>query len=772
MENHHVLLLKPTNAPFDPKTESRVISPVRPLDLRLLLSEARLAIGSDSACCAAILVIDADPLRRDSASRTLSAHGYEVQTVVSGEQAIDWLRKSQPDLILLTIDASDSDPYRILRAIRQQHAESQPPVIISVDATAAHTSAAVAFREGASDVVSQPCDPDTLLARIRLQLQHRQAKSDLQHSQERYALAAQGAQMGLWDLDVARQQIFLSARWKELLGFADDELESTIRSWFDRMHVDDRDAFIEKISTSALFDDGRFDSEVRMRHRDNSYRWMQCSGVVQKDADGKVRRLAGSLSDVTEGKVRDVLTGLPNRLLFEEQLKKIISLDPEKHGLSAVLFLDLDEFKRVNDSYGHDAGDLLLCSVARRLEGCLRGSDVIARQKSGWSVARHGGDEFTILLHELHSRADAEHIAARIIVALTEPFLIGAREVRIGVSIGIAFGGGEHRSPADAIREADTAMYYAKTGGRGRYCIFDPAMQAGATEKLTLENDLRQAIRSHQFYLTYQPIVRLSSGRIEGFEALCRWKHPRGEKIGPDVFVPLIESLGLTSRLVRTVFEEACAEVLKWNDLAFGGPDISVTVNCSSEEFSQPSFKHDLLLTITRIGIDPHTLKLEVNESALLGKPEQTRIVMNELRDLGIRIGIDDFGTGFSSLAFLHRIPLDLLKIDHSFVHKMLNCSETRDVVRTIINLAQNLDLDVVAEGVETAEQRDLLYEMGCTHAQGYFYSPPVLNSEVTEILQRNRETPSVPRSILPRDSESSRIESQLQNLDDLMRQQ
>ena len=223
------------------------------------------------------------------------------------------------------------------------------------------------------------------------------------------------------------------------------------------------------------------------------------------------------------------LTGLPNRLLFEEQLTKVINLDQQTHGLSAVLFLDLDDFKRINDNHGHDAGDLLLCGVARRVEGCLRGSDVIARQKSGWSIARHGGDEFTVLLHQLHSPVDAEHVAERIILALSEPFMIGAREVRIGVSIGIAFGSIAGKTPADAIREADTAMYYAKTGGRGRYCVFDPEMQAGATAKLILENDLRQAIRIHEFFLVYQPIVRLSSGRIEGFEALCRWNHPRGE---------------------------------------------------------------------------------------------------------------------------------------------------------------------------------------------------------------------------------------------------
>lgn len=747
-----------------------MISTANQRDLILQHSESRLRLSGGRTAQALVLVVDHDHVTRDAISLLLTDQAYRVQTAESGHAALEQLRDFLPDLVLLTVNLPGEDGLEVLRTIRQQHSESQLPVIMVTSETE-RQHGVPAFREGANDFLTRPFDDEILLARISLHLQHRRARAELQRSRERYALAAQGAQIGLWDLDVVRQQIFLSSRWKELLGFAETELDSTIPGWLDRMHPDDRDSFIEKISTPDSLDNGRFDCELRLRHRDDSYRWMLCSGVMQLDADGNVVRLAGSLADVTEGKVRDVLTGLPNRLLFEEQLAKVINLDQNKYGLNAVLFLDLDNFKRINDNHGHDAGDLLLCSVAKRLEGCLRGSDVIARQKSGWSIARHGGDEFTVLLHQLHSRADAEHVAERIIFALAEPFLIGTREVLIGVSIGITFGGAEGKTPAAAIREADTAMYYAKTSGRSRYCIFDPEMQAGATAKLTLENDLRQAIRSDEFFLVYQPIMRLSSGRIEGFEALCRWKHPRQEDVGPDVFVPLIESLGLTSLLGRAIFDEACEEVLKWNDLAFGGPNISVTVNCSAEEFNQPGFKHNLLLIMASAGIDPHTLRVEVNEAALLGKPEQTRIVMNELRDLGIRIGIDDFGTGYSSLAFLHRIPLDQLKIDHSFVHKMLNCSETRNIVRTIISLAQNLNLDVVAEGVETEAQRDLLYDMGCSHAQGYLYSPPVPGFDVPGLLLANQKTQSVPRTIQRPDSESTRIETQLQNLDDLMRQ-
>ncbi len=754
----------------DPVVETVVILPPNQQDMLPELSGLNIRRGNFRTAHASILVVDRDSDRCAALSRLLGENDYRVHTADS-EMILSKLRQALPDVVILNTSQLIQETISLLREIRQHYSESLLPVIVNFTDPDGIPDAGV-FREGANDFLHGSFNDHILLARVSRQLRHKHAQTELQHSQQRYSLAAQGAQIGLWDLDFVREQIFVSSRWKELLGFADDELESTLSMWCDRMHPDDRDSLVEAINSAVSLEGGRFDCELRMRHRDDSYRWMLCSGVTQSDSLGNILRLAGSLADVTEGKVRDVLTGLPNRLLFEEQLQKIISLDQQKYGLSAVLFLDLDDFKRINDTLGHDAGDLLLCSVARRLEGCLRESDVIARQKSGWSIARHGGDEFTILLHQLHLRTDAEHVAERVIIALAEPFLIGARDVQIGVSVGIAYGGIQGKTPADAIREADTAMYYAKTGGRGRYCVFDPEMLAGATAKLALEDDLRQAIRSHEFFLVYQPIVRLSSGRIEGFEALCRWKHPRGEKVGPNVFVPLIESLGLTSRLGRAIFEEACEEVLKWNDLAVGGPSISVTVNCSSEEFSQPSFKNDLLLTMTSVGIDPHTLKLEINEAALLGKPEQTRAVMHELRDLGIRIGIDDFGTGFSSLSFLHRIPLDLLKIDQSFVHRMLDCSETRDIVRTIINLAQNLNLDVVAEGVESAEQRDLLYQMGCSHAQGYFYAQPVPGIEVPELLRANLKSQSVPPKFQSANSESVRIDTKLRELDELMNQQ
>lgn len=715
------------------------------------------ALSSPDETRAVVLVVDDERVNREILSRMLKRQGCDVLTAESGEEAIERLNEQLPDLVLLDVIMTGMNGFDVLKSIRALHRDSELPVIM-VTAESERENVVRAFREGANDYLTKPLDPQITIARVSLQIRLRRAQAELQRSQERYALAAQGSRIGLWDWDISKRQIFLSARWKEMLGFSDQDLVSSIDAWFERIHVDDRQQFIELLTSRTTADHGQFETELRMRHRDGTFRWMLCSGVVQSDAMGIPCRLAGSLADVTEGKVRDILTGLPNRLLFEEQLGGVLHLDPASFGYCAVLFLDLDNFKLVNDSLGHDAGDLLLCSVARRIEGCLRTSDIVSRHRSRWSVARHGGDEFTVLLHSLHDRRDVETVAERIISSLSEPFLLGTHEVAIGASIGISFGDRRDKTAADAIREADTAMYYAKTGGRGRFRIFDPEMQTVASARLALECDLRHAIKNHQFYLEYQPIVRLSTGNIEGFEALCRWRHPREEKIGPDVFIPVVESLGLIGQLGRSVLELACADLRQWNQQELNQRGVSITVNCSCGEFSLPHFKNDLLLTIARAGVEPRLLKLEVTESALMQNPDTVRSIINELRDMGIRIGIDDFGTGYSSLAYLHRLPLDLLKIDKSFILNMMSCSETREIVRTIIALAQNLHLDIVAEGVETVEQQQVLFEMGCTHAQGFLYSRSMPSDAVATFLRTYE--PRLPRQKLSR--QFSEIEDRL----------
>lgn len=689
-----------------------------------------------------ILVVDDERVNREILSRMLSRLGYEVWTAVSGDDALRRLESGLPDLILLDVIMEGMDGFDVLREIRNRYRHAELPVIM-VTAESERSNVLQAFDQGANDYLTKPLDAQITIARISLQLKLRRALSELKRSQERYALAAQGSRIGLWDWDVSHRQIFLSSRWKEMLGYHNEELDSTVDAWFERIHPDDREQFKSLLSCRATLDHQRFETEIRMQHRDGTYRWMLCTGVLQIDAAGRPFRLAGSLADVTDAKVRDVLTGLPNRLLFEEQLGRALRLDPETNGLCAVLFLDLDNFKLVNDSLGHDAGDLLLCQVAKKLEGSLRTSDIVTRQRSRWCVARHGGDEFTVLLHHLNSSQDAESIADRIIAVLSEPIAIGAHEVSVGVSIGIAFGSPGVKSVADAIREADTAMYYAKTSGRGQFRIFTPEMQTEASLRLQLESDLRQAVKSSQFHLEYQPIVRLSNGQVEGFEALCRWKHPRGEFVGPDEFVPVLESLGLIGKLGCSIMGIAANDLQNWEASANERLAVNVTVNCSSGEFRQPQFRNDLLNTILTSGVNPARLSIEVTESTLMQNPEAVRQIMNDLRATGIRIGIDDFGTGYSSLAYLHRLPLDVIKIDKSFVRDMMICTETREIVRTIIALGHNLELDIVAEGVETREQQELLFQLGCTHAQGYLYARPMASDTVVGFLRSFQPQPA-----------------------------
>ena len=706
-----------------------------PVDCQRFVTPIASIAITDRPC---ILIVDDERINQTLLKGILSRNGYELLLASSGEEALAILQQTTPDLVLLDVIMSPLSGFDVLRSIRETHRDTELPVVM-VTAEADRQIIIDAFREGANDYLTKPVDPEMTLARVSLHLRLRRAQAELERSQERYLMAAEGSRIGLWDWDVAQHQLYLSPRWKEMLGFLDHELPDRIDTWLKRIHPSDHSIFFELLNRRNPGEQARFECELRMLHRDENYRWMQCSGIVHADSTGDPRRLAGSLADITEGKVRDVLTGLPNRLLFEEKLERALRQTRLDDSQCAVLFLDLDKFKLVNDSLGHDAGDLLLCSTARRLENCLQEAKIENRGQADVCIARHGGDEFTLLIHNLKHRQDAIQLATSVISALSEPFQLGVHEVSIGVSIGIAFNGPEISSPLDAIREADTAMYYAKTGGRGQYRVYDPAMQVVAAARLCLENEVRQAVKEGQFFVVYQPIVSLITGQIDGFEALCRWMHPRGELVGPDVFIPILESLGLIGQLGEFVLGIAGRQIRDWNQQVSRSRPLSITINCSTSEFSQPAFARKLQRQMHEIGVAAGMIRLEVTESTLMENPEIARHVIQQLRDSGVGVGLDDFGTGYSSLSYLHRLPLDLLKIDQSFVSSMRHGNESFEIVRTIIALAQGLNLNVIAEGVETSYQHELLSELGCTHAQGYFYSKPQPASAVSQLFSAGR---------------------------------
>jgi len=445
-------------------------------------------------------------------------------------------------------------------------------------------------------------------------------------------------------------------------------------------------------------------------------------------------RISRALEDTKEhfrhAAFHDSLTGLPNRLMFSELLK--VEIESAKHRpeyLFTVLFLDLDRFKNINDSLGHTHGDLLLVAFAQRLEGCLRPMD---------TLARFGGDEFAILLSNIDDPSDAIRVAERIQQELTAPFELDKNSAFTTASIGIALSSTGYERPEDILRDADTAMYRAKENGKARYEMFDTRMHANAVSRLRLESDLRQAIEQQEFCIHYQPIVAMETGKLAGFEALVRWNHPERGLVLPDEFIPAAEETGLIVPMGQWVLEQACISLTEWQRQSPCFRTLSLSVNLSARQISQPDMVDQVKRSLERSGLNPHCLKLEITESVVMENAEAAAAMFKQLRALGVQLSIDDFGTGYSSLSYLHRFPVNYLKIDRSFVSRMTEANDNAEIVRTIATLARNLGLEVIAEGVETQEQYQQLKALGCEYGQGYLFSYPVASPDVPNLLAKD----------------------------------
>ncbi|HEX8139589.1 MAG TPA: EAL domain-containing protein [Pyrinomonadaceae bacterium] len=445
-----------------------------------------------------------------------------------------------------------------------------------------------------------------------------------------------------------------------------------------------------------------------------------------EELNGYVGELEQKSKELHHAAFHDALTGLPNRALLIEKLGLAIERAERRNGFQfAVLFLDLDRFKNVNDSLGHTIGDELLTTIARRLENSVREVD---------TVARLGGDEFAILLEGIKTSEDAVYMAERVQKELTTPFILSSHEVFTATSIGIALSTAGYEHPEDILRDADTAMYRAKEGGRARHEVFSQEMHARAVNLLTLETDLRRAIEREEFLVYYQPIVALSTGRIAGFEALVRWQHPERGLIPPAEFISVAEDTRVIIPLGLWVLREACRQMCRWQWQSPDNRSLTLSVNLSGVQFTQPDLVEQIKRILDETNLDPHSLKLEITESVVMEHAEAAIAMLVQLKALGVQLSIDDFGTGYSSLSYLHRFPTDALKIDRSFVCQMGMSDENAEIVRTIKTLAGNLGMEVVAEGVETLEQLARLGALGCEYAQGYLFSKPV-HAEATEAL-------------------------------------
>ncbi len=555
---------------------------------------------------------------------------------------------------------------------------------------------------------------------------------------ERYRLAARGANDGLWDWNLTSDKVYFSPRWKSMLGYDEREIGNSPEEWFRRVHPEDPGPLKAAIASHLEGQTASFEHEHRMVHKNGQTRWMLSRGIVVRNAYEKAVRMTGSQTDITKRRAaeeaslsaafHDALTGLPNRTLFMDRLALAVKRGKRRGAsLAGLIFLDLDRFKVINDSLGHLIGDQLLIEVARRLETCLRPGD---------TVARLGGDEFTILLEKLEDIYGATLVAKRIHEALSSPFQFAGHEVFTNASIGITLISPSYDQPENVLRDADTAMYQAKAMGKGRHVVFDNDMHDRAMARLEMENNLRRAIDRQELLIHYQPIVSLKTGRLIGFEALLRWMHSNCELISsPAEFIPVAEETGLIVPIGRWVLREACRQMSAWQAEISDPLQLSISVNLSRKQLAQPNLIDEINETLAGTALDARCLKLEITESMVMENAESAIDTLSQLRDLSVQSHMDDFGTGYSSLSTLHRFPIDVLKIDRSFIAGMGVNGKNSAVARTIVALAHNLGMEVIAEGVETAQQMEQLRELNCEYGQGYFFSKPLDGPEVDRLL-------------------------------------
>ncbi len=684
-----------------------------------------------------LLLVDDNEANRDMLSRRLQRHGLEVVTAVDGAHALELVDARDFALVLLDIEMPRVSGLDVLRVIRERRSASELPIIM---VTARQESADIveALNGGANDYVTKPVDLPVALARIHAQLARRRAETALRESEERYALALRGANDGLWDWNLLTDEIFFSDRWKQMLGLSNDIVAGIPDEWLQRVHSDDVDRLRTDIAAHLEGLTPHFESEHRVLHADGTYRWTLARGVAVRDATGRAHRMAGSLTDITEGKVSDPLTGLPNRVLFLDRLGQSMER-AKRHGrVSAVLFVDLDRFKLVNDSLGHEAGDRFLAAIANRLERSVRTVDTVARVNSEVTVARIGGDEFTILLENVRHPSDAVRVAERVQECLKRPFELDGRQLFTSASIGIATSETGYSNPQDLLRDADTAMYRAKALGKARCEVFDVRMREAAIARLAVETDLRRAIEQNEFELHYQPIISLATGRLAGFEALVRWRHPQRGLVSPQDFIGIAEETGLIVPLGAWVLNRACTQMSDWNRAHPSSAGLTIHVNLSARQFVHPELATEIAEILQATGLPPSSLNLEITESAVIENPDSVIGVLEALKALGLRISIDDFGTGHSSLSYLHRFPIDALKIDRSFVSAMT--VEQSSIIQAIVALAQALRLEVIAEGIETVDQLSRLSQLGSDGGQGYLFAAALSSSDAEAVLAASQE--------------------------------
>ncbi len=698
-----------------------------------------------------VLVVDDDAASRLLVRVTLSRSGLEIVEAEDGAHALECAKARLPDLVLMDVSMPVMDGFRACEMLRQLPGGGRVPVVMMTGLDDVE-SIERAFEVGASDFLTKPIHWTLLAHRVRYILRASAAINDIERHRHRLSNAQRIGEMGDWAWHVAQDQVVPSEQAWQILGVDAAPGELCSDAFLSTVHPEDgprvREAF-----ASAIAGGGGLTIECRIVQASGELRHVrQQVEVLERDAAGRALQLAGAVHDVTrrkdaEEQIRrlayfDSLTGLPNRLMFNEQLHKVIANADRRGEQVAVLFIDIDHFKRVNDTLGHSAGDELLKVVSTRLANSLRPLDSVSRagaEPQSYSIARLGGDEFIVMLGELHDPADAATVANRLVAALTQAVTIQGTELFVGASIGVAVYPGDGADIDTLLKNADTAMYRAKEAGRGGVRFYDASMNALSLQRLGTETLLRHALDRHQFVLHFQPRYSLATGRIVGAEALIRWQHPQRGLLLPGEFIALAEEARLIIPMGEWAIAEACRCSAAWRRA--GLKPGRVAVNLAASHLRERNLPDKVAALLREHAVPADGLEVEVTESMLMADPELSVATARRLKAIGVHLSIDDFGTGYSSLSHLKRLPISALKIDQSFVRDLATDPDDAAIITAIIAMAHTLKLAVIAEGVETDAQRTFLAAHGCEEFQGFLASPPLSADEFAQLLERQDAT-------------------------------
>jgi diguanylate cyclase (GGDEF)-like protein len=697
-----------------------------------------------------ILIVDDDDTTRILAHQSLTGAGFDVFEAEDGVAGLAEFERARPDMVLLDVEMPRLDGFDTCIALRQRSDGETVPILM-VTALGDADSIERAYAAGATDFVTKPINWQLLNHRVRyvlrgsdtLQRLTRTAR-ELARSQARLDHAQRIAQLGNWEWEPEQGSMVWSDEVFRILGLLPGSMVPSLDHWLAQAHPDDRLALAGWFADAA-----RGAAAASITHRLVLANGKQRHVQHRVSPDTGARIVQGTVQDVSERvrheeKVRrlaysDALTGLPNRESFRERLHAELVRARRHGGRLAVLFLDLDDFKRINDTLGHTVGDLLLTEVAERLRDSVRGSDAVTRvwaDDSARQIARLGGDEFTILLGEVRHGEDAARVAVRIAEAIGRSYTLAGNESFVTASIGIALYPQDGEDAESLIKNADTAMYFAKRAGKNLYRFYNESMNALALRRLALDTQLRRALERRELSLHYQPELDLASGRIDAAEALLRWHSSELGEVAPSEFIPLAEENGLIVPIGEWVLRTACAQVRVWRD---GGLSIRrVAVNVSVAQFVQPNFVDLVRGALDEAGLAADGLELEVTESLLAKDVAGAVRTLSALKQLGVQISIDDFGTGYSSMSHLKHLPVDRLKIDRSFVRDVTTDPDDAAITMAVLSMARNMDLRVVAEGVENREQLEYFQERLCDQIQGYYLSRPLPAEELAAMVRRH----------------------------------